>query len=192
MYKIVNKKNIGGGRMLIEVEAPRVAEMAQAGQFMIVMNNRESERMPKGICAIDKAKGEGHTRYVYEGFEDTNTYTFTLTPYSADGQAGPSQTVQGAAEDASYAYKYVAETATVTPEVEGAKVSWVNEYHREVTVNVSYKDLSGETVTKSVVTSSDGSMAVGAFTEPTSITVTTANSAGQTSEPTVVNVSIKE
>lgn len=138
--------------------------------------------------AIDKAKGEGHTRYVYEGFEDTNTYTFTLTPYSADGQAGPSQTVQGAAEDASYAYKYVAETATVTPEVEGAKVSWVNEYHREVTVSVSYKDLTGETVTKSVVTSSDGSMAVGAFTEPTSITVTTANSAGQTSEPTVVNV----
>ena len=57
MYSIVNKKNIGGGRMLIEVEAPRVAEMAQPGQFMLVMNNRESERTPKGICAIDKAKG---------------------------------------------------------------------------------------------------------------------------------------
>ena len=79
-------------------------------------------------------QGEGHTRYVYEGFEDTNSYTFTLTPYSSDGQAGPSQTVTGAAEDASYAYKYLAETVTVAPEVEGAKVSWINEYHREITV----------------------------------------------------------
>lgn len=136
-------------------------------------------------------QGEGHTRYVYEGFEDTNSYTFTLTPYSTDGQAGPSQTVTGAAEDASYAYKYVAETATIEPEVEGAKVSWVNEYHREVTVNVSYKDITGQTVTKSVVSAADGSLSIGAFTDPTSVTVTTANDAGQSSEPKVVSVTPK-
>lgn len=141
--------------------------------------------------AVSPTKGEGHTRYIYEGFNDTNTYTFTLTPYSADGQAGPSQTVTGAAEDASYAYKYVAETVTVEPEVEGAIVSWVNEYHREVTVNVSYKDLTGATVTKSVQSAADEHISIGAFTDPTQITVTSANDAGQTSEPTVVSVTPK-
>ena len=94
-------------------------------------------------------------------------------------------------EDASFAYKYVAETATVTPEVEGAKVSWVNEYHREVTVNISYQDVTGATVTKSVTSSADGNLSIGAFTKPTTVTVTTANAAGQTSDPTTVSVTPK-
>jgi hypothetical protein len=110
--------------------------------------------------AVSPTKGEGHTRYIYEGFEDTNTYTFTLTPYSSDGQAGPSQTVTGAAEDASYAYKYLAETVTVKPEVEGAKVSWINEYHREVTVNITYKDVLGETKSISKTSSSDETVSI--------------------------------
>ncbi|MBQ6254908.1 MAG: discoidin domain-containing protein [Bacteroidales bacterium] len=141
--------------------------------------------------AVSPTKGEGHTRYIYEGFEDTNTYTFTLTPYSADGQAGPSQTVTGAAEDASYAYKYVAETVTIEPEVEGAQVSWINEYHRDVTVNISYEDVAGQVVTKKVTSSADGKVSIGAFTKTTSVTVTSANAAGQTSEPTVVSVTPK-
>lgn len=132
-------------------------------------------------------QGEGHTRYVYEGFDDTNTYTFTLTPYSADGQAGPSQTVTGAAEDASYAYKYVGETITVEPEVEGAKVSWVNEYHREVTVTLTYKDVTGETKKVTKTSSADESLSIGAFTEPTQVTFT-ASSSSATSEPSVVTV----
>lgn len=137
--------------------------------------------------AVSPTKGEGHTRYIYEGFEDTNTYTFTLTPYSSDGQAGPSQTVTGAAEDASYAYKYLAETVTVKPEVEGAKVSWINEYHREVTVNITYKDVLGETKSVSKTSSSDETVSIGAFTEPTDITVT-ASSGSAVSTPAVFSV----
>ena len=134
--------------------------------------------------AVSPTLGEGHTRYVYEGFDDTDTYTFKLTPYSSDGQAGPSQTITGAAEDASYAYKYVGETVSVEPEVEGAKVSWLNEYHRDVTVTITYKDVNGETQTISKRGTEDGNLSIGAFTEPTEITVTASNGS-ETSDPYV-------
>ena len=137
--------------------------------------------------AVSPTLGEGHTRYIYEGFDDTNTYTFKLTPYSVDGQAGPSTTVTGFAEDASYAYKYVAETVTVEPEVEGAKVSWVNEYHRDVTVKVTFKDVTGTTRTITKSGSSDGSVSIGAFTEPTEVTVVSSNGTDD-SDPFKVSV----
>ena len=140
--------------------------------------------------AVSPTLGQGHTRYIYEGFDDTKTYTFTLTPYSVDGQAGPSTTVTGFAEDASYAYKYVAETATVEPEVEGAKVSWVNEFHRDCTVQVSFKDLTGATQTVSKTSAADGSISIGAFTDPTEITVVTTNGTAS-SEPTKLTVTPK-
>ena len=137
--------------------------------------------------AVSPTLGEGHTRYIYEGFDDTNTYTFKLTPYSVDGQAGPSTTVTGFAEDASYAYKYVAETVTVEPEVEGAKVSWINEYHRDVTVKVSFKDVTGATQTITKTGSSDGSVSIGAFTDETEVTVVSSNGTAD-SDPFKVNV----
>ena len=110
--------------------------------YTLVEYERGGETVTHKISryAVSPTLGEGHTRYVYEGFDDTDTYTFKLTPYSSDGQAGPSQTITGAAEDASYAYKYVGETVTVEPEVEGAKVSWLNEYHRDVTVTITDRD----------------------------------------------------
>lgn len=137
--------------------------------------------------AVSPTLGEGHTRYIYEGFDDTNTYTFKLTPYSVDGQAGPSTTVTGFAEDASYAYKYVAETVTVEPEVEGAKVSWINEYHRDVTVKVSFKDVTGATQTITKTGSSDGSVSIGAFTDETEVTVVSSNGTAD-SDPFKVKV----
>ncbi|MBO6161347.1 MAG: discoidin domain-containing protein, partial [Bacteroidales bacterium] len=137
--------------------------------------------------AVSPTLGEGHTRYIYEGFDDTNTYTFKLTPYSVDGQAGPSTTVTGFAEDASYAYKYVAETVTVEPEVEGAKVSWINEYHRDVTVKVTFKDVTGATQTITKTGSSDGSVSIGAFTEETEVTVVSSNGT-ENSDPFTVKV----
>lgn len=145
--------------------------------YTLVEFERDGEKVTHKISryAVSPTLGEGHTRYIYEGFDDTDTYTFTLTPYSSDGQAGPSQTVTGAAEDALMAYKYIGETVTVDPEVEGAKVSWTNEYHREVTVNVTYTDLTGATKTLSRTGATDGSVSIGAFTDSTTITVTASN-----------------
>ena len=42
---------------MFEVEAPDIAAKSQTGQFVIVINGREGERIPLTICGIDTAKG---------------------------------------------------------------------------------------------------------------------------------------
>ena len=126
----------------------------------------------------DPDKGAGHTYAKILGFNDTKTYEFTVVPYTSYGVAGKAQTVSCAPEDAACAYKYIPETVTVEPAVEGAVVSWVNEYEIPVTVNISYKNLLGENVTVKVSSAESGSKTIGAFVDPTTITVTSSNQAG--------------
>ncbi|MGA3110751.1 MAG: sulfide/dihydroorotate dehydrogenase-like FAD/NAD-binding protein [Candidatus Bathyarchaeia archaeon] len=56
-YKIVTKKELAPKIKLFEVEAPDVAAKSQAGQFLIVINGKEGERIPLTITGYDTTKG---------------------------------------------------------------------------------------------------------------------------------------
>jgi len=140
--------------------------------------NGETVRQKVSVYSEDAQKGSGHTYAKILGFTDTKTYEFTVVPYTSYGVAGKPQTISAAPEDAAYAYKYIPETVTVEGAVEGATIKWVNEYEIPVTINISYKNILGETVVKKVASSEDGEVTIGAFVNPTEVTVTATNKAG--------------
>ncbi len=57
MYRIVKKKELTANIFLMDVEAKRVAENCQPGQFVIVRTDEEGERIPLTICDYDREKG---------------------------------------------------------------------------------------------------------------------------------------
>ena len=57
MYKIVEKKLLAPNIYSFDVEAPRVANSAQPGQFVIVIVDDEGERIPLTICDYDTERG---------------------------------------------------------------------------------------------------------------------------------------
>ena len=153
-----------------------------------VNSKGETVKQKVSNFSVDPDKGTGFTKVTIPGFDDTNTYEFTLTPYTADGWPGESTTVSGTPEDASMAYKYVAESATATSVVEGARVKWVNEWNIPVVIKITYKDLTGTTQTKTFNSSSTDSTEVLAFIDPTTISVTSSNTKGQSSDVKTVSV----
>ena len=124
------------------------------------------------------------------GFSDTDTYEFTVTPYTSDGRYGESKTVSCTPEDASKAFKYITGTVEAKPTVEGGVVSWKNDYDVPVTVTITYKNLAGETITETRKGSEDGSVEFFLFVDKTNVTITATDESGKnTSEPKVVEVS---
>ena len=123
------------------------------------------------------------------GFSDTDTYEFTVTPYTSDGRYGESKTVSCTPEDASKAFKYITGTVETKPTIEGAVVSWKNVYDVPVTVTITYKNLAGETITETRKGSEDGSVEIFPFVDKTNVTITATDESGKnTSEPKVVEV----
>lgn len=57
LFKIVEKKNLAPNIFSMDILAPRVAESAMPGQFVIVIADEEGERVPLTICDYDKEKG---------------------------------------------------------------------------------------------------------------------------------------
>lgn len=57
MYKIVNRKELTTNIYLMDVEAKRVADFCQPGQFVIVRTDAKGERIPLTICDYDREKG---------------------------------------------------------------------------------------------------------------------------------------
>jgi ferredoxin--NADP+ reductase len=57
MYKIIKKEQLAEGIYLMDVAAPRVAKSCQPGQFVIVRDSAEAERIPLTICDYDRGKG---------------------------------------------------------------------------------------------------------------------------------------
>ena len=57
MYKILKKKQLSAVVWLMEVEAPLVARHCLPGQFVIVKNGEEGERIPLTICDYDRETG---------------------------------------------------------------------------------------------------------------------------------------
>lgn len=57
MYKIVSKRLLANQIYLMDIEAPRVANSANPGQFVIVIIDKKGERIPLTICDYDAGKG---------------------------------------------------------------------------------------------------------------------------------------
>ena len=57
MYKIVEKKVLAPNIYSMDIEAPRVANSAKPGQFIIVIADESGERVPLTICDYDEKKG---------------------------------------------------------------------------------------------------------------------------------------
>ncbi len=58
MFPIVGRREMAGGAIVLnEISAPRVASVAQPGQFVILMASEKGERIPMTISDIDAVKG---------------------------------------------------------------------------------------------------------------------------------------
>lgn len=57
MFRIVSKRNLSPNITEMKVYAPRVAESAQPGQFVIVRTDEYGERIPLTICDYDRGAG---------------------------------------------------------------------------------------------------------------------------------------
>jgi ferredoxin--NADP+ reductase len=58
MYTITHKRTLATGVVEMTILAPRVAKAHRPGQFLMVMNREDSERIPLTIADSDKEKGE--------------------------------------------------------------------------------------------------------------------------------------
>lgn len=57
MYKILHAEKLADKIYLMDVEAPRVANRCQPGEFVIVKMDEVGERIPLTICDYDREKG---------------------------------------------------------------------------------------------------------------------------------------
>ena len=58
MNRIVRREEMAGGRMVLnEIEAPKIARVAQPGQFVMLRANESGERVPMTISDINPGKG---------------------------------------------------------------------------------------------------------------------------------------
>ncbi len=57
MYRILNARWLNENIFLMDIEARRVADRCEPGQFIIVRVDKEGERIPLTICDYDREKG---------------------------------------------------------------------------------------------------------------------------------------
>lgn len=57
MYKIVYKKSLNPTVTLMDIQAPLVANKAEAGQFIILRVDDDGERIPLTVAGYDRARG---------------------------------------------------------------------------------------------------------------------------------------
>ena len=58
MYRIVRRREIAGGDIILnEIEAPKIASIAEPGQFVILRANEMGERIPMTMADINPKKG---------------------------------------------------------------------------------------------------------------------------------------
>ena len=58
MFKILRKEEWSPNVYAMDIEAPRVAKKAQAGQFIVLRVNEEGERIPLTIADYDRETGK--------------------------------------------------------------------------------------------------------------------------------------
>lgn len=152
--------------------------------------NAAGETVKEKISHYDSK--DGVTTATITGFEDTNTYTFTLTAYNLNGATSTPVTVTGTPQDASMAYYYIVNTVTSTPGFQGATINWENEYLVSAFINIAYTDVMGNKVANQYDASTSGSIALGGIMAETPVTITTENRNGDKSQEKVFMVSPAE
>ena len=58
MFKILRKEELSPNVYAMDIEAPRVAKKAQAGQFIVLRVDEKGERIPLTIADFDREKGK--------------------------------------------------------------------------------------------------------------------------------------
>ena len=57
MFLVKQKKNLNSSTVMIKIEAPKIANKARPGQFVIIRADENSERLPLTIAGYDSQKG---------------------------------------------------------------------------------------------------------------------------------------
>ncbi|MGL5380776.1 sulfide/dihydroorotate dehydrogenase-like FAD/NAD-binding protein [Clostridium sp.] len=84
MYKIVSKRELTDNIFLMDIEAPRVANSAKPGQFIIIKNDDKGERIPLTIADYDSEKGTVAIVFQTVGQGTKQLATFNEGDYVAD------------------------------------------------------------------------------------------------------------
>ena len=144
MFKIVEKKALADNIYLLRIEAPRVAQSALPGQFVIVRVDEQGERVPLTIADYDKADGTVTIVIQTIGVSTRKLCTLVEGDYIADfvGPLGnPSEFIHLSKEELeSRRYLFVAGgvgTAPVYPQVK-----WLHENGGHADVIIGSKTAS--------------------------------------------------
>ena len=141
MFKILEKRELTDNIYLLRIEAPRVAQSALPGQFVIVRVDEQGERVPLTIADFDKEQGSVTIVIQAIGVSTRKLCTMNEGDSIADfaGPLGnPSEFVNMSAEElAKRHFLFVAGgvgTAPVYPHVK-----WLNEHGAKVDVIIGAK-----------------------------------------------------
>lgn len=88
MYKIIYNKKISSNSYEMAVEAPMVINKFIPGQFVIVMANADSERIPLTIYDVDREKGILYLIYQVIGASTLELITKNKSLFSITGPLG--------------------------------------------------------------------------------------------------------
>ena len=144
MFKILEKRLLAENIYLLQIEAPRVAQSALPGQFVIVRVDEQGERVPLTIADFDKEKGSLTIVIQTIGVSTRKLCALSEGDYIADfaGPLGnPSEFVHMPLEELQKRhYLFVAGgvgTAPVYPQVK-----WLHEHGVKVDVIIGAKTAS--------------------------------------------------
>lgn len=131
-------------------------------------------------------------RVPVEGFADTKTYTFTLTPYSYTDTPGESQQVTGTPKTPPF--ELISPTVKIDPDFGGVIVSWENVTGKQVYIDVTYLDNSGGQTTKRFLNTATGSAMIDGLNVATDkmFTITVSDKFGNSSEERIISSGVYE
>ena len=143
MFKIIEKRALADNIYLLRIEAPRVAQSALPGQFVIVRVDEQGERVPLTIADYDKTDGTVTIVIQTIGVSTRKLCVLNEGDYIADfaGPLGnPSEFIHLSEELKSRRYLFVAGgvgTAPVYPQVK-----WLHEHGGHADVIIGAKTAS--------------------------------------------------
>lgn len=84
MYKIVEREQLNQDVFKLLIEAPRIANKAKAGHFVVIRIDEEGERIPLTIASTNKEKGTVELVIQAMGYSTKKLATFQAGDYISD------------------------------------------------------------------------------------------------------------
>lgn len=97
MYRIVKRREMAGGEIILnEIEAPKIARIAQPGQFVILRANEMGERIPMTMADFDPDKGTitiifhvvGWSTALFKTLQEGDSYLNVAGPLGSPTEVG--------------------------------------------------------------------------------------------------------